>query len=341
MEVAMMFHRIVSLAGCLAVIAAATAPTAAAAPEPGPPLTTPTGVLQQALSCNGDLSTAQRDPVLLVHGTFADSEINWNWNYKQALPARGEPTCTVDLPDRAAGDIQISTEYVVYAIRTMARESGRKVAIIGHSQGGLEARWALRWWPDIRHLVSDVILLATPNNGSAFTDGLCTSPGACAASLYQMRSDSAFLAALNRGRDAIGGVPYTSIVTNDDHVFVLPDQGMLDAKGAQVSNVSVQQLCPDHHFNPPELAHVSLAFDGPTYAIVVDALDHRGPATLSRIDAQSACSQATMPEVTLDEAYAKVADYATTLNYLLGPDGPKAPGEPSLACYATNTCHRP
>jgi pimeloyl-ACP methyl ester carboxylesterase len=338
-EVAM-FHRIVCLVACLMLIAAAAAPTAAGAPKPGPALTTPVSDLQQALTCNGDLSTAHRNPVLLVHGTFADSEINWSWNYKHALPARGEPACTVDLPNRSAGDIQISTEYVVYAIRTMARESGRKVAIIGHSQGGLEARWALRWWPDLRHRVSDVIMFATPNHGAVFSDRLCTSPEVCAASLYQMRSDSAFLTALNHGREAIGGVPFTAIVTRDDHVFVLPEQGTLDGRSDLISNVAVQDLCPDHHFEPAELAHASLAFDGPAYAIATDALDHRGPADLGRID-PAACDEATMPGVTLNEAYAKLAEYAATLTYLLGPNGPKATGEPSLACYATHTCRRP
>jgi triacylglycerol esterase/lipase EstA (alpha/beta hydrolase family) len=331
-----MFHRIiVCLAGSLALIAAATPGAASAKPEPGPPLATPVATLQQALSCSGDLSGAQRDPVLLVHGTFADSEINWNWNYKEALPARGEPACTVDLPERSAGDIQISTEYVVYAIRAMARESARKVAIIGHSQGGLEARWALRWWPDLRHLVSDLIMFATPNNGSAFPDALCTAPDICAASLYQMRTDSAFLAALNHGREAIGAVPFTAIVTADDNVFVLPQQGMLDAKGKHTTNVVVQDLCPDHVVD-----HVSLAFDGPTYAIAIDALDHNGPADLSRID-PAVCQEDTMPGVTREEANAKLLEYSVTLAELLGPNGPKAEGEPPLACYATHTCSRP
>jgi triacylglycerol esterase/lipase EstA (alpha/beta hydrolase family) len=330
-----MFHRIVCLAGCLALIAAATPATASARPQPGPALETPVGTLQQALTCNGALSGAQRDPVLLVHGTFADSEINWSWNYMETLPARGEPACTVDLPGRSAGDIQVSTEYVVYAIRTMARESGRQVAIIGHSQGGLEARWALRWWPDLRHLVSDVIMFATPNQGSAFPDGLCTSPYLCAASLYQMRSDSAFLATLNKGRDTVGSVPFTAIVTADDHVFVLPEQGMLDGNRNHTANVVVQDLCPGH-----QVDHIGLAYDGPTYAVAVDALEHRGPADLSRID-PAACQQDTMPGVTLAEAQAKVLAYAVTLAELLGPNGPKAQGEPPLACYATHTCRRP
>jgi hypothetical protein len=333
-----MLHRIACLAVCSALIGFAV-PAASAKPhQPGPPLKTPVGTLQQSLACTGDLSGTKRDPVLLVHGTFADSDINWSWNYGEALPARGEPTCTVDLPDLSAGDIQVSTEYVVYAIRALARESGRKVGVIGFSQGGLESRWALRWWPDLRHRVSDLIMLNTPNQGSIFPDGLCTSPYSCAASMYQMRSDSAFLAALNRGRQAVGAVPSTAVVTNDDATFVLPQQGELAGKGRNITSVAVQDLCPDHHFVPAEFAHVSLAFDGPAYAIATDALDHKGPAKLSRIDAGAACSQPTMPGVTLDEAFAKLAQYAGMLTSLLGPDGPKAQGEPPLACYVTHAC---
>jgi pimeloyl-ACP methyl ester carboxylesterase len=333
-----MLHRILCLASCSALIAFA-APTASAKPhEPGPQLQTPVATLQQAFACSDDLSGARRDPVLLVHGTFADSDINWSWNYGETLPARGEPTCTVDLPDLSAGDIQVSTEYVVYAIRAMAREGGRRVGVIGFSQGGLEARWALRWWPDLRHRVSDLIMLNTPNQGSIFPDGVCTAPYFCAASMYQMRSDSVFLAALNGGRQAAGAVPSTAIVSNDDEIFVLPAQGELYGHGRNITSLAVQDLCPDHHFQPAEFAHVSLAFDGPAYAIVTDALDHKGPAKLSRIDPDAACSQPTMPGVTLDEAFGKLTQYASQLADLLGPAGPKAQGEPELACYVTRTC---
>jgi hypothetical protein len=330
-----MFRRFAYLAGCFAVIAA-LAPAPGWAASPGPALTTPSSTLQQALSCHGDLAGAQRDPVLLVHGTFADSEINWNWNYVPALTARGETVCTVDLPDKSAGDIQVSSEYVVHAIRTMAQESGRDVAAIGFSQGGLEIRWSLRWWPDLRHLVSDAIFLNVPNQGSAFPDATCTSPGVCAASLYQMRTGSDFLTALNEGRDAIGGVSFTALATADDPIFVLPGQAALGRTGNRTSNVVIQDLCPDHHIDPL-IAHVSLAFDGPAFALVVDALDHKGPADAGRFDSAD-CQTFTMPGVTLDEALAKVGAYFGTLAELLGPNGPKASGEPPLACYATRSC---
>jgi triacylglycerol esterase/lipase EstA (alpha/beta hydrolase family) len=311
----------------LAALIALAAPGVAAAKRDGPALATPVPALRAALDCNGPLTGTIRRPVLLVHGTFADSEINWSWNYARALPARGQPACWVDLPDKAAGDAQVSTEYVVWAIRSMARRSGHRVALVTHSQGGLEARWALRWWPDVRRLVSDLVLLAPPNYGAVFTDRNCSMPSTCAAALYQMRSDSKFLAALNAGRHAYGRVAITSIPTEDDSVFVLPEQAELGGESGLISNISVQDLCPGHMAQ-----HNDLPFDGPAWAIALDALDHRGPAELNRID-PDACALDTVPGVNRADAEARLAAYTATLVELLGPTGPKAEGEPPLAPY--------
>jgi hypothetical protein len=234
----------------------------------------------------------------------------------------------VDLPDKAAGDVQASTEYVVYAIREISRRSGRRVALVTHSQGGLEARWALRWWPDVRHLVADVVMLAPPNHGAVFTDRTCSEPSVCAAALYQMRSDSAFLAALNAGRHGFGRTAMTSIGTTADRVFVLADQAPLGGTSRLISDVDVQDLCPGDSSQ-----HNDLPFDGPAWAIALDAIDHHGPADLARID-PSACALDTVPGVTRADAEARLAAYASTLVTLLGPTGPKAAGEPPLAPYA-------
>jgi hypothetical protein len=145
-----------------------------------------------------------------------------------------------------------------------------------------------------------------------------------------MRTDSAFLGALNRGADgiAIPGIPWTAISTQTDNVFVTPPEAAL--KGA--SNIRVQDLCPSH-----QVDHVSLAFDGPTYAIVMDALRHNGPARLSRIS-RAACQTDTMPDVTRAEANQELAQYQVILAKALGPAGPRAVSEPALKCYATGTC---
>jgi triacylglycerol lipase len=43
------------------------------------------------------------------------------------------------------GNAQVSVEYVVWAIRHVAQVSGRKVSIIGHSQGAFLPSYALRF----------------------------------------------------------------------------------------------------------------------------------------------------------------------------------------------------
>ena len=45
------------------------------------------------------------------------------------------------------------------------------------------------------------------------------------------------------------------------------------------------------------------------------------------------CQTDTMPGTTRDEANTKLAEYGGTLQELLGPNGPKAEGEPPLAGY--------
>lgn len=320
--------RAVCLTACLALIASVSA-TGASAAARGPALRAPTASLEKSLTCAGTLAGATRDPVLLVHGTFADAKINWSWNYFEYLPGRGQPACMVDLPRRAAGDIQFATEYVVHAIRKMARASGRRVAVIGHSQGGLEARWAVRWWPDVRALVSDVISFGTPQHGTQFSDSHCGRPNSCAAALYQMRSDSKFLRALNRGRETPRGVAFTAIWSSFDQ-FVTPPREAARLRGA--SNVGIQQVCPGRFVD-----HNGQAFDAVSFAIAIDALDHDGPAQLGRVD-HSFCAQDTMPGVTREEANRVLLQYAPILIAALRSGGPRAKREPRLACYVVHRC---
>jgi pimeloyl-ACP methyl ester carboxylesterase len=323
-----MTKRIACLAVCLGLITAATAAATTVTAEPA--ISVSKAQLRAAIDCKGDIAHSRHDPVLLIPGTFGWGQINWGWNYQLLLPQRGWPACTVSFPANGAGDIQRASEYVVHAVRMLAARSHRQVVLMGHSQGGLEARWALRWWPDLRADVAAVITLAAPNGGALYTNVHCNVPDSCAASLYQMRTDSKFLRTLNRGRNPTWGIPWTAISTTTDTVFVLPAEARL----AGATNVEVQELCPGH-----QVDHVSLAFDGPTSAIVFDALEHHGHAKLNRIS-RSACNTDTMPGVTRPEANAKLAEYSAILANDLGPHGPRAKREPALACYVTDSCTR-
>src|SRR3954471_8677246 len=114
------------------------------------------------------------------------------------------------------GDIQVSAEYVVFALRRMREQAGRRVSIIGFSQGGMIGRWALRWWPDTRADVEDLVGLAPSNHGTASARTVCQS--SCPAAYWQQRDDSRFTAALNAGQETFAGIDYTVAFTHADEV---------------------------------------------------------------------------------------------------------------------------
>jgi triacylglycerol lipase len=129
--------------------------------------------LDRELACKGgkrELSgEGKNEPVLLVHGTSVTREQNWGWNYWGALADLGYEVCWVQLPDLAFGDVQTASEYVARAVEVMHEKAGESIDVMGHSQGGLEPRWVIKWFP-AGAFVDDYIALATPNHGSSIFD---------------------------------------------------------------------------------------------------------------------------------------------------------------------------
>jgi len=294
----------------------------------GPPLSEPHDLLAAALNCPTHFQ-GLHEPVILIPGTSVSAEDTWSWNYASVLPQLGYDVCLVHLPDRGLGDIQVASEYVVYAIRHVAEQSPTgKVDVMGHSQGGLEPRWALRWWPDTRFLVDDLIQLAAPNHGSDSVDLLCLTP--CDPALWQMRIEANFIAALNSGSEVFPSVSYTSVISRTDQ-FVEPS---LPGKGvaalaepnppANVSNLVVQDLCPGRPVD-----HFQMTYDAAVFAIVTDALRNAGPANPARIN-PAVCDQGVMSGVNpvvaaqeTDKAYSGVP--GALLAEPVGSEPPLAP----------------
>lgn len=303
----------------LAVLVLAAPRTGAATAEDGPALSVTEERLAASLACPVTFKP-DRDPVLLVHGTATNSDDSWSENYVRVLPPLQFSVCTVDLPDRSLSDIQIATEYVVHAIRTMAAASGRQVDVIGHSQGTLEMRWALRWWPDVRRHVDDAISLAGPHHGASGADQFCPLDS-CPPAVHQMRPPARFLNALNSHDETPGDVDHTSVFSANDELVQPPRSALLDG----AVNVMVQDLCPARPVH-----HGALLYDAVAFAVVLDALSNPGPADLSRFD-PATCHQAWMPgmtePVTTNVALYGGAFLAVTRHY-------KTSEEPPLAHYA-------
>ena len=330
------------VASAVAMLAMATAAPAAAqaafAPldHPGAKLSVPKHKLRAALNCSGHVKTAPRPPVLLVPGTSLNPKVNFSWNWQPALAQRGWAHCTVKLPHNGMSDVQVSGEYVVYALRRLHRRSERRVDVVGYSQGGMVPRWALRFWPGTRKTVDDLIGLSPSNHGTVDARGACSRP--CAPSFWQQRTGSNFLRALNSRAETFRRISYSSIYTNTDEV-VVPNAGprassSLHSKRGKIANVAIQEVCPTDTSK-----HLAIgSYDNTAYQLAVDALTHRGPANPSRVSA-SVCANPIMPGV---DRSTFVSDYTHELAYIgnVIANYPPVPREPPLACYTTSSCGR-
>jgi hypothetical protein len=320
----------------LAIPAAATALRFAPVDHPGPRLSVPAARLRTALRCHGRLAGARREPVLLVPGTTLNPSTDFGYGWEPSLAKLGRSYCTIDLPGNAMANIQTAGEYVVYAIRTMHHDYGGRIDIIGHSQGGMVPRWALRFWPGTRKMVDDLIGLSPSNHGTLDANPLCELT--CAPSIWQQRKGARFLAALNSYQETFPGISYTDIYTLTDEV-VVPNFGpsassSLHGGGGQITNVAIQSVCPT---DPTEHIGVGI-YDDTAYAIAVDALDHRGSAVPSRVS-RGVCLDPLMPGINratfaLNYAHTTAAVAKTLATY------PHVSREPALACYTTASCKR-
>ncbi len=261
-----------------------------------PRLETEPALLDAALECT-PFEHPDKPPVLLVHGTVTHGQEQYNWTYKPLLIERGFDVCTVTYPDRGFGDQQIAAEYVVHALRRIRSESGRKVAMIGHSQGASMPRWATKWWPSARDAVEDFVLLAGPNHGTtvAATDNPLTGSGGAVlglpAAFYQFAPESQFVAAVNAGDETPGDIDYTNIYTLFDEL-VQPAQPVPTAAldygqdNPKVTNLLLQDLCP-----LLVVDHLTIGLtDRATFELAIDAITHPGPADVERAGGAALCN---------------------------------------------------
>ncbi|MFE4757220.1 esterase/lipase family protein [Streptomyces mirabilis] len=231
------------LTAVVAVVPAATAH--AAAPSSG----------WNDYSCKP--SATHPRPVVLVHGTFANSIDNW-LAFAPYLVNRGYCVFSLDygqLPGvplfNALGPIDKSAEQLqVFVDKVLTATGAAKADLVGHSQGGLMPRYYLKFLGGAAK-VNTFVGIAPDNHGTTL-DGLTNLlpyfPGAedllsaVTPALADQIVGSAFLAKLNAGGDTVPGVHYTVIATKYDEV-VTPYRSQF-LTGSDVHNVLLQDLCP-------------------------------------------------------------------------------------------------
>ncbi|MFF3655410.1 esterase/lipase family protein [Streptomyces olivochromogenes] len=231
------------LTAVVAVVPAATAH--AAAPSSG----------WNDYSCKPSASHPR--PVVLVHGTFANSIDNW-LAFAPYLEDRGYCVFSLDygqLPGvplfNALGPIDKSAEQLqAFVDKVLTATGAAKADLVGHSQGGLMPRYYLKFLGGAAK-VNTFVGIAPDNHGTTL-DGLTNLlpyfPGAedllsaATPALADQIVGSAFLTKLNAGGDTVPGVHYTVIATKYDEV-VTPYRSQF-LTGSDVHNVLLQDLCP-------------------------------------------------------------------------------------------------
>jgi len=312
--------RRVTLGVVVAMVGLAMGAAGAHAEVPGPALTEPRQALERALQCRGDLSGARRPAVILVHGTGSSPEESFSFGYAHALPTLGFPVCTVRLPEHGLVDTQRSIQYVVYAIREVARLSRRTVSLIGHSQGATLATYAPYFWPDLPAMIDDVIGLAGAYQGTTTVDETCAD-GACPVVAWQFRRGSNLNAAY-RNTPKPAGPSFTAIATSFDQLVTpAPQAARLDG----ASNVVIQDLCAARPID-----HYLLVGDAVAFALALDALTHPGPTDPSRF-VPATCLQTIIPGADLANA-AVTAPVAIVNAIVRAAAAPDVDREPALRC---------
>jgi hypothetical protein len=321
----------VAVLGLLGALAGpASAAGFAPVDRPGPALPPSlSAAAAKATKCSAKTAVdhTTRSPVLLVPGTGASSDDNYRWNYERAFDALGIPWCAITFIDNGNDDVQVNGEYLVAAIRTLHARAGRRIDIVGHSQGGMVPRWALRFWPDTRPMVDDVIGFAGTNHGTTMAHASC--PRGCIPADAQQASDSRFIQALNSGQETFPGISYTEVYSHFDEEVQpnLDNNGTssLHGGGGRITDVAVQDICPGD-----VVEHLGLGtYDPVAYALALDAITHDGPADPARI-ASSVCLERFQPGV---DPLTFPTDSAAAAVSVETSSGQTVTQEPALACY--------
>lgn len=197
------------------------------------------------------------------------------------------------------GDMQISAEYVAYAIHMISHlAGGAQTAIISHSQGGPNTQWALRFWPSTRDITRAFIPLSPDFAGVELLGGKLSDAcvgDLCQASLWQQSEGSHYLDAMHD--DTFQQVvPTTTIWSQTDGIVNPPEK---NAQLPSATVLSVQELCPLRI-----TAHPFMPVDSAAFALALDALNHGGKGSVSRARSQSwsTCFRVTAPNMSVSVA---------------------------------------
>ena len=236
-------------------------------------------------------SAAHPYPVILVHGTFANMNDDWQAaapllaNHGYCVFAFNYGGATPSDPVQGTGDIPTSARQLsAFVDQVLAATGASKVDLVGHSQGGMMPRYYINdlgGAAKVRKLIGIApsnygttaggLTALTTVLGMIFPVGTVLDPGCTACD--QQLAGSSFLTHLNAA-PTVPGVTYTVIETKDDEV-VTPYKNAFLPAGPNVTNITVQNQCPLDQSD-----HLEIAADPVALADTLNALDPAHPVAV-------------------------------------------------------------
>lgn len=176
-------------------------------------------------------------PILLVHGVLCNAGV-W-YSVRKELSARGLGPVYALSYGPPLVSIERFAEQLAGRIDTILRETGAaRVALVGHSMGGIVARAYLRRHGAAR--VSLVMTLGAPHHGSVHA---WLFPGTC---LGQLRPGNPWLAALNRDEGAPVPVRVVSLWSwHDSMVAPQTSSRLAGAENIELSGIGHNAILGD------------------------------------------------------------------------------------------------
>ncbi|KAJ5770633.1 uncharacterized protein N7511_002684 [Penicillium nucicola] len=280
-------------------------------------------------------------PVLLVPGTANPAGTTYYFNYEKLFTASdfADPVW-LNIPGNTLGDIQVTAEYIAYAINYIAGIcDNAQIGVLAWSQGSIDVQWALKYWPSTWASVSDFLSISGEFHGTLLEIPCVVPNPVCKPALRQQSYNSNLITTLRAGDGDSAYVPTTSVYSGIDEL-VSPQSGpeasarLNDVRGVGVTNTQIQLACPGKPAGSL-YTHDPLLFNALVYALFADALVHDGPADLARVDLDTVCNRLVAPGLDLTDVLGtEVEAYVYNVIEALSYKGEDSGEEPPIKEYA-------
>ncbi|KAG9825564.1 alpha/beta-hydrolase, partial [Aureobasidium melanogenum] len=298
--------------------------------------------LRSAIYIPPSFTGGKVQPVILMPGTGATGYFTYIGNYIPLLTGSSyaDPVW-LNIPGYLLNDAQTNAEYAAYAINYIASITGKKVSIIGWSQGNIDIQWAFKYFTSTQKSTRNHIAISPDYAGTVNANLICPEGLPCDPSVFQQeyKGTSNFIdqMRLNGGDSAY--VPTTTVYSGLFDEIVEPQQGtgasayLLDARNVGVTNNYLQGICsglPGGSF----YTHEGVLYNPIAFGLVKDALINGGAGQTSRLDLNTLCNMYLAEGLNVsDLLLTENAILVAALSLVLYE--PKVSSEPALMAYAT------